>query len=53
MPAREIDKLKALTDNPEHIPGIYNYCDKWCERCPFGGTVDQRFVTPVVVIGDG
>ena len=35
MPAREIDKLKALTDNPEHIPGIYNYCDKWCERCPF------------------
>ena len=35
MPAREIDKLKALTDNPELIPGIYNYCDKWCERCPF------------------
>ncbi|MCP4626679.1 MAG: hypothetical protein GY850_24705 [bacterium] len=21
--------------NPEHIPGIYNYCDRWCERCPF------------------
>jgi len=19
----------------EHIPGIYNYCDRWCERCPF------------------
>ncbi len=18
-----------------HIPGIYNYCDRWCERCPF------------------
>jgi hypothetical protein len=35
MPAREIDKLKALTDSPEFIPGIYNYCDKWCERCPF------------------
>ena len=17
-----------------HIPGIYNYCDRWCERCP-------------------
>ena len=35
MPARKIDEMKALTDNPEHIPGIYNYCDKWCERCPF------------------
>lgn len=19
----------------KHIPGIYNYCDRWCERCPF------------------
>ncbi len=35
MAARQIDKIKALTDNPECISGIYNYCDKWCERCPF------------------
>ena len=21
--------------NPKHIPGIYNYCDRWCERCTF------------------
>lgn len=21
--------------NPNFIPGIYNYCDRWCERCPF------------------
>jgi hypothetical protein len=20
-----------------NIPGIYNYCDRWCERCPFTG----------------
>lgn len=20
--------------DPDHIPGIYNYCDRWCERCP-------------------
>ncbi|SMD44514.1 hypothetical protein SAMN00777080_3136 [Aquiflexum balticum DSM 16537] len=19
--------------DPEHIPGIYNWCDRWCERC--------------------
>jgi hypothetical protein len=21
--------------NSTYIPGIYNYCDRWCERCPF------------------
>jgi hypothetical protein len=21
--------------NPTHIVGIYNYCDRWCERCNF------------------
>ena len=27
--------LKELADNPDLISGIYNYCDRWCERCPF------------------
>ncbi len=22
-------------ENPEWIAGIYNYCDRWCERCAF------------------
>lgn len=22
------------TARPDLIPGIYNYCDSWCERCP-------------------
>ena len=26
--------LTDLTDNPDFIEGIYNYCDRWCERCP-------------------
>ena len=26
---------KKLAENPNLIPGIYNYCDRWCERCPF------------------
>ena len=21
--------------DPKYIPGIYNYCDRWCERCQF------------------
>ncbi|HIJ54182.1 MAG TPA: hypothetical protein HPP66_13695 [Planctomycetes bacterium] len=27
--------IKKLAENPEFIPGIYNYCDRWCERCAF------------------
>jgi hypothetical protein len=34
-----LSTTKDAPDNdPEktnHIPGIYNYCDRWCERCPF------------------
>lgn len=26
--------LTVLADNPDLISGIYNYCDRWCERCP-------------------
>ncbi len=28
------DLFDVLT-KPGMIPGIYNYCDQWCERCPF------------------
>jgi hypothetical protein len=27
--------LTEMAGNPEFISGIYNYCDRWCERCPF------------------
>ena len=26
--------LKELARDPRFIPGIHNYCDRWCERCP-------------------
>jgi hypothetical protein len=26
--------MTQLANNPDLIPGIYNYCDRWCERCP-------------------
>lgn len=29
------DELKKFADDPRFIPGIYNYCDRWCERCAF------------------
>ena len=28
------NRLKELAENPNLISGIYNYCDRWCERCP-------------------
>lgn len=29
------EHIKKLAEHPEFIPGIHNYCDRWCERCPF------------------
>src|SRR4051794_20418865 len=28
-------ELRELAESREFISGIYNYCDRWCERCPF------------------
>ncbi len=28
------DRLKKLASDERFIPGIYNYCNRWCERCP-------------------
>jgi len=29
------NELIELAANRDLISGIYNYCDRWCERCPF------------------
>jgi len=31
----EKEATKNQPEKSTHIPGIYNYCDRWCERCPF------------------
>ncbi|MFC1763112.1 hypothetical protein ACFL6U_13650 [Planctomycetota bacterium] len=31
----DADKLKEITDNPDFVSGIHDYCDRWCERCPY------------------
>ena len=28
-------ELRELARSRDFISGIYNYCDRWCERCPF------------------
>ena len=35
MDAAEFDRLVARAQDPSLIPGIYNYCDGRCPRCPF------------------
>ena len=46
------EKMKKLAKDKDHIPGIYNYCDRWCERCPFTtrclnyALADQQFPDP-------
>ncbi len=27
--------FQKYNEDSNHISGIYNYCDRWCERCPF------------------
>jgi len=29
------ERFKKITSNKNFIPGIYNYCDRWCEKCAF------------------
>ena len=29
------EELKRMAENPRFISGIHNYCDRWCEKCPF------------------
>jgi hypothetical protein len=31
----DFDKLDRMVGDPRFISGIYNYCDRWCERCEF------------------
>jgi hypothetical protein len=33
--ALDKEQLKKQAGDPKYIRGIYNYCDRWCERCTF------------------
>jgi len=34
-PSEMKDRMHELASNEGNIPGIYNYCDRWCEKCAF------------------
>lgn len=31
----DFDEHLEMASDPDNIPGVYNYCDAWCERCLF------------------
>jgi len=39
------ERFKKLTNNKNFIPGIYNYCDRWCEKCAFTSQCSNYAVT--------
>lgn len=48
----ESGEFSELKGSRRFIPGIYNYCDRWCERCPmtsrcrlFADFQSERFST--------
>lgn len=30
---KEVERVNRILNDPEMIPGIYNFCDLWCKRC--------------------
>lgn len=35
MPDPNLRAILTEHDNANYIEGVYNYCNRWCERCPF------------------
>jgi hypothetical protein len=42
----KLNEFKSALDNPNLIPGIYNYCDRWCERCTMTARCSVFQTTP-------
>jgi hypothetical protein len=34
IPNMDQESFENIARDPNIIPGIHNYCDRWCERCP-------------------
>lgn len=49
----DFDRLDDLAGDPRFIPGIYNYCDRWCERCTLAHRCLTRAMEMAENYGDG
>lgn len=46
-----------MNEKKTHIPGIYNYCDRWCEKCSFTSNcllfTNESKITTQEILNDG
>ena len=47
------DDFKRIVNNPHFISGIYNYCDRWCERCRFTERCSVYATSEAAGVGEG
>ena len=47
----DLTDIERLTGDPKFIPGIYNYCDRWCDRCRFDSRCLNRALTKEALEG--
>ncbi len=47
------DEFKHIVNNPHFIPGIFNYCDRWCERCRFTERCSVYATSEAAGVGEG
>ena len=46
------DEFFTLSLHPAHVNGVHNYCDRWCERCPFAERCVVNATTRQMTAGD-
>ena len=46
------EEFKRIVSNPQYIEGVYNYCDRWCERCRFRAKCANYAVSEEQLIQD-
>lgn len=49
---RKKERIKKLAGSDQYIPGIYNYCDRWCERCVFRSRCFSFAMDPDLRMGE-
>ncbi len=47
-----IDKAGELNNKTNYIPNIYNFCDRWCQRCGFTNNCEASAVPDNIKVDD-
>ena len=47
-----IDESGELNNKPKYIPDIYNFCDRWCQRCGFTINCEASVMSDNIQVDD-